>query len=322
MQGEKPEIRKVFPGFFALFSEKTLDAGAPRSINREGMLVINWFRSRVWPWVQPVAQEVRSMRVSAYAANAGYFLVLSVFPSLLLLLSLLRYTALDVEALVELLEGVVPDVLLPAARKLIVNTYASGSGAIVSVSAFTALWSASRGVYGLVTGLNEIYGVQEDRGMIFTRGISVLYTFLFLLVLLVTLVLHVFGSAIASAIAPTENALMRFLAEVIDIRLIVLIATQTLVFTAIYAVLPNGRRKLRESLPGALFACLGWLAFSALFSIYVEHFNSYANIFGSVYAVALSMLWLYFCICIVFYGGAINHLLMQYRIWRKNGGKM
>ena len=47
--------------------------------------------------------------------------------------------------------------------------------------------------------------------------------------------------------------------------------------------------------------------------IYVEHFASYANIYGSVYAVALSMLWLYCCISIVFYGGALNHYLMDHR---------
>ena len=48
-----------------------------------------------------------------------------------------------------------------------------------------------------------------------------------------------------------------------------------------------------------------------MFSFYVEYFSNYSNIYGSVYAVALSMLWLYFCISIVFYGGALNRLLMQ-----------
>ena len=71
----------------------------------------------------------------------------------------------------------------------------NSSGALVGVSAVTALWSASRGIYGMLTGLNAVYGVSENRGYIYTRSISVVYTFVFILILLLTLVLHVFGSA-------------------------------------------------------------------------------------------------------------------------------
>ena len=78
-------------------------------------------------------------------------------------------------------------------------------------------------------------------------------------------------------------------------------------------VLPNRRNRFADSLPGALLASIGWLVFSDLYSIYVEHFSNYANLYGSVYAVALSMLWLYCCISIVFYGGALNRYLMDNR---------
>ena len=59
---------------------------------------------------------------------------------------------------------------------------------------------------------------------------------------------------------------------------------------------------------------LGWLVFSDLFSVYVEHFASLTNIYGSVYAVALSMLWLYFCLGILFYSAALNQYLEDHRI--------
>ena len=78
-----------------------------------------------------------------------------------------------------------------------------------------------------------------------------------------------------------------------------------------YMVLPNQKNRFWDSLPGALLASSGWLVFSDLYSIYVEHFSNYSNIYGSVYAVALSMLWLYCCLSIVFYGGALNKLLMD-----------
>lgn len=258
-----------------------------------------------------ILRDIASLDIPVHAANACYFIILAVFPTLVLLMSLLRYTGLDVIDLVHMLEGVIPTALLPEAEQLILSTYESTSRAVVGLSAITALWSASRGIYGLLTGLNAVYGVSEDRGWLYTRSISVLYTFLFLLVLLLTLVLHVFGTALLNMLSSSENPLLRFLTGVVDLRYFLLIFIQTVLFTAMFMVFPNKRNSLGNSLPGALLASIGWLVFSHLYSIYVEYFPSYANIYGSVYAVALSMLWLYFCILIVFYGGLLNRIIME-----------
>ncbi len=256
---------------------------------------------------------IMQLRIPVYAAHACYFLVLALFPMLVLLLSLLRYTGLEVETLTDALQGFLPDALLPAAKRLIVSTYVNTSGTVISISALAALWSASRGIHGLLTGLNAIYGVSEDRGYVYTRSISVLYTFLFLLVLLLTLVLHVFGTTILQELPLDASPLPDFLNGVLDLRFFVLLLLQTVLFTAVFMVFPNRRNRFTDSLPGALLASIGWLVFSDLYSIYVERFAGYANVYGSVYAVALSMLWLYCCISIVFYGGALNHFLMDSR---------
>ena len=256
-------------------------------------------------------EQIRQMHIGQHAANAGYFIALSIFPTLVLLLGLLRYTGMDAGDLMSLLSGVIPDVLMPAAEKLIISTYAYTSTAVVSVSAIGVLWSASRGIYGLLTGLNAIYGVQENRGYLYTRGVSVFYTFLFLLVLMLTLVLNVFGESILQMLPPARGVFFEFLSEIVDFRFILLLLLQTGLFTAMFMALPNRKNSFSDSFPGAVLASAGWLLFSNLFSIYVEHFSGYANIYGSVYAVAMAMLWLYFCLCLLFCGGALNKLLMK-----------
>lgn len=256
-------------------------------------------------------RQFSRMRIGLHAANAGYFIVLSVFPTLVLLLGLLRYTGMDAGNLISLLSGVIPEVLMPAAEKLIISTYAYTSTAVVSASAIGALWSASRGIYGLLVGLNTIYGVREDRGYLYTRSISMLYTFLFLVVLVLTLVLNVFGESLLDMIPPARGALWEFLSEIIDFRFILLLLLQTGLFTAMFMALPNRKNRFSDSFPGAVLASAGWLLFSNLFSVYVEYFSNYASIYGSVYAIALSMLWLYFCLCLVFCGGALNKMLMK-----------
>ena len=255
------------------------------------------------------AQYMIGLRVPVHAANASYFIVLAVFPALVLILGLLRYTGLAVETLTDLMEGFLPAALMPSVKKLILSTYQNTSGAMVSVSAVVALWSASRGIYGLHTGLNSIYEVDENRGYFYTRGMCMVYTILFLIVMLLTLVLSVFGTTIVEWLP--DSPVFAFLDGVIDLHFWLLLVIQSLLFTAMFMVFPNKRNKLKDSLPGAVVASLGWQVFSKLFSIYVEHFNHYANIYGSVYAVALAMLWLYCCMCLVFYGGALNHYRME-----------
>lgn len=256
---------------------------------------------------------VMDLQIPVYAANACYFLVLMIFPALLLVMSSLRYTSLSANDLIEVLGTVVPSALMPTAERLIVNTYYNSSGVVISVSAVTALWSSSRGVYGLLTGLNHVYGVREDRGYFYTRLISVVYTFAFLMVLILTLVLHVFGKSIAAWINAKDLALVDWVVRVIDIRFLVLLGLQILVFTALYMVLPNRRNRFWSSLPGATVAAVGWQVFSNLFSIYVQRLNVYTNIYGSVYALALGMLWLYICVTIVLFGGVLNRLILRWQ---------
>ena len=249
--------------------------------------------------------------ITLHSASACFFMVLSVFPTLVLLLGLIRYTGFSVETLTEALEGVVPAALLPAVKKLIISTYRASTGTVLSLSALTALWSASRGMYGLLTGMNAIYGVAESRGYLYTRGMSVFYTFAFLVVLLLTLVLHVFGKSVVRWLVAMDTPLALLLAQLLNMRFFLLLLLQTVLFSLIYMFLPNQNNRFLESLPGALLSAIGWQLLSQAFSVYVDNFDAYANIYGSVYALALGMLWLYFCVCILFYGGALNRWLKE-----------
>ena len=259
-------------------------------------------------------KTLQDMHISTHAAHTCYFIVLSVFPLLVLMLGILRYTALQPEDLIDLIGGFLPDALLPHAWKLISGAYENTSKMVISISALTALWSAGRGIYGLQAGLNAVYGVTESRGWLRTRLICAAYTFLFILVLLLTLVLHVFGSTILKLLQ--QKTWFWAWVDLADLRFILLVALQTFLFCAIFMYLSGAGHGFRESLPGALFSSFGWMTASGLFSVYVEFFPRYANIFGSVYAVALTTFWLYVCINIVFYGGVLNRILAKNRIIR------
>ena len=145
-------------------------------------------------FIRQILEVTHISKISLHAASACYFMVLALFPLLVLVLSLLRYTPLELQTLIELLDRLVPAALMGAVERLVQSTYENSSTALLSVSVVVALWSAGRSIYGLILGLNTIYGVKESRGYFHIRFLSVIYTFVFLLVLILTLGLHVFGT--------------------------------------------------------------------------------------------------------------------------------
>lgn len=258
---------------------------------------------------------VRPMNIPLHSAYTCFFLVLSLFPGLLLLLGILRYTSLEVRDLMDLVEGFLPASLLPIVQSLITASYKHSSKTVVTISVLGTLYSASRGMFGIRNGLDAIYTPGQRHSYLRRRGISVLYNISFILVLLLTLVLYLAGTALLDYLWMTTNQALMVLLRLVDLRAVLLLVMQTVLFTIMYALLPGQRNRLAQSVPGAVFAALGWMVFSQLFSVYVEYFALYTNIYGSVYALALGMLWLYFCISIFFYGAALNRCLTE----RRNG---
>ena len=259
--------------------------------------------------IRAFVRWLRDMEISIHASFGCYFIMLAIFPALTLVLGLLRYTVLEAADLMELVSGLLPDALEPHVWALISETYAHTSRTVISLSAVTVLWSASRGIYGLMTGLNRVYGIEEHRGWFRTRLLCMAYTVLFILVVLLTLVLHVFGNTLYAWLQVSgEPGMLRWVRA---LGFFLPVAAQMLLFCGIFMYLPGRNNRFLESLPGALFGSLGWTAFSWGFSVYVEHFADRTNIYGSVYAVALAMLWLYMCVSILFYGGALNCFLKE-----------
>ena len=191
-----------------------------------------------------LAEYLGAQKVSLYAANASFFLILSVFPVLVVLLALMRYTGVQVETFTDLVASVVPGTLMPLVNRLVLSAYVNSTGTVLSISAVAALWSASRGMYSFITGLNAIYDVKEDRGYIRTRLMSMGYTFAFLMVLMLTLVLHVFGGDLLQMLQ--ELPIPQFLLNLLNLRVFVLLILQTALFCAMFMVLPNERNRLGE----------------------------------------------------------------------------
>lgn len=260
-----------------------------------------------------VAGYFASFDVSTLAAGTSFFMILSIFPLLMLVLSLLRYLPWTLQDLLNMLATVLPEPLMGTAGALMRELYTSNLLAVVSVTVLVALWSASRGVFGIINGINTILGSDEHRSYLRRRLTAILYTFLMIIALFLTLGLQVFGRTLLSLIDRRDIRILEAIAQLIQQRNLFTMAMLTLLFTAIYAFFPAKHMRLRHVFPPALLTAIGWLIFSYLFSIYVEYGGG-SRFYGSMTTVILGMLWLYICMCMLFWGGVLCRLAVENRL--------
>ena len=248
--------------------------------------------------IGPLARRVAAMQIPVYAGNASFFLLLSVFPVVSLLLSLLPYTPLTLDHLLAFCEEFAPDWTLRALEFFVRTLYASSSAAIVSASAVLTLWSASKGMLSL-------------RGYVQRRLLCVLYTVGMLLALLLTLGLYVGGQALLRFLTGRGFSLAAVLEPVLRHLHLVSLVLLTALFTGIFLALPDKRQRFVHVLPGAAGAACAWVIFSELYSWYVNHIARASALYGSLSVLLLMLLWLYACLSILFYGALLNHLLFD-----------
>lgn len=265
----------------------------------------------VLQFIRTFTRKLREDSISAYASQAAFFTILSVFPFLMCLLTMLNYLPISADELQLLSDDVFPTAVSEVIRSVLTELSAKASGTVLSVTIIAAFWSASRGVLALSRGLNAVYRREENRNYFVLRFICTLYTLVFAVLLIVTLLLLVFGNQLYLFLSGHFPLIGTFVMALINTRTLLTMAVLTLFFLLIYMVIPNHKSHIRRELPGALFAAAGWLLFSYLFSFYIDHFGNFSYLYGSLTVLAICMLWLYFCMYILFLGAELNLLLLD-----------
>ncbi len=258
-------------------------------------------------------QQISEYRIPLYSANAAFYIILSVFPALILVVGMLPYVGYSESDLLSSIRGLVPAVLEPVIAHILDDMSQNSTGVLLSLTAIVAVWSSSSGVYCIYVGLNAIHRDKECRSYILRRLMCVGYMLLLIAALMITLIIHGFGEEIADWCRKGTVPILQLFSRLLQFRALILAVLLSALFCAIYCVFPNRTQTPRDCLPGAIAAALGWLIFTHLFSFYVKHSNSYSVFYGSLSAIAFGMLWLYICICILFYGALLNLWLEKKR---------
>lgn len=250
-------------------------------------------------------ERMRKDHVSAYAAQAAYFLIMSFIPFVLFLTAIVQYTPLTYREVRQAIMSVVPENLQGFVLNIVAEVF-SKSAAVLPLSALVALWSSGKGTQALINGLNTIYHVKETRNWLVNRIYSMFYMFLFVLALIASLLLLVMGNRIHVLISGYVPFLGNMIGRILGAKTFLVFVMLFFVFLVLYRYLPNRRASLKSQVPGAFLTAVVWSVFSYLFSLYFTFFPDFSIMYGSLSTLILVMVWLYFCMNLLLYGAEIN----------------
>lgn len=248
--------------------------------------------------------------VSIYAAQASFFLVISVIPFLLFIFTVMKlFIEVDQQTILHTINAFAPAEISNFITTVFNELFdRSASISVISITAVTTLWLSSRGIMALYLGLNNLHH-KPPMNYFYSRAVSILYTLAFIATLLLTLMFFGLGERVERIIeahVPVLGSIMRTLMQG---RILIFFMYLTLIFALFYKFFPRISGRFVDQIPGAAVAAVGWIGFSYIYSIYIENFSSYTYVYGSLAAIVFLMLWLYFCMNIFLYGAQINKMI-------------
>lgn len=258
--------------------------------------------------------KIKNDDIFSLAAQLAYYLILSFFPFLIFLLTLIGFSNLDSMEVLGALRAMLPTSAFELIYNVIIEVIEKQNTGLLGASLLLVVWSASSAFRAVIKGINKAYGLNENRSFIKRAFIAIICTFSLAFVILLTLILLVFGGLIGNLIASylphpiIVYSIWNFL------RYILVIFMMILIFASIYRYTPSKRLKWKEVFPGAIACTVGWLVVSLGFSFYINNFSNYSKIYGGLGAVIILITWLYLTSIILITGGEINSIIVIRKI--------
>lgn len=269
--------------------------------------------------------KISDSYTAACAAQAAFFILLSVVPMISLILAVTTYLPFTQQDVLDVLMRVIPDDFTAYVKDIIEDLYSRAGKTVISVSAIAILWSASKGIAALMDGFNSMYQIRQENNFVKSRAIAIVYTFLLIVMFAAVMSIYVTVSHYykiyihdAFEIESAVRNILLFIRYVMGWLLFYCFILMMFVILPGGFGLPMGKeekmnlgKRIQSQMPGAAFSSVAWLVISRVVVIYIDHFPNFSVMYGSLAGIVIAMLWLYFCMYSLFIGAVINYLLSK-----------
>jgi membrane protein len=259
---------------------------------------------RVW-------SEINEDDVWGRAAQLAYYFLLALFPLLIFLTAALGLMLGQGEGLRQSLFNYLGQVMPGSAFQLVDTTMneitASSNAGKLSFGLLATLWAASNGMGAITQALNAAYDVKESRPWWKQRLVAVALTTALSILVITALLLILWGGQLADFLAAHFGLGGFFSITWKSVQWPLVFAFMVTSFALIYYYAPDVReQKWKWLTPGSAIGVVLWLVVSFGFKLYLHYFDSYPKTYGSLGAVIVLMLWLFFTGCAILIGSEVN----------------
>lgn len=244
--------------------------------------------------------------IPGLSAQLAYFFLLSLFPLLIFIFTLLPYLPIQHQDILGGIGDFAPPQTMELIEKNVNYVMNNRNSGLLSFGVIGTIWSASNGIHALVRAFNKAYNVKESRSFIVSRAMAIVLTIGMIFVFIVAVLLPIFGREIGIFLFSYLGFKLEFLRIWEMLRLVISALILFLIFTGLYWIAPNVKLRCRSAFPGAGFATVGWILSSYALSFYVSKFNNFSLTYGSIGAIIVLLIWLYISGFIIILGGEIN----------------
>lgn len=248
--------------------------------------------------VKKTVSEFSKDQCQDLAAALTYYSVLSIFPALLALVSLLGIfgqAEKTTSALLDIVQGVAPGGTVDTIRPVVESLASSSSaGLALIIGLATALWSASAYVSAFGRAMNRVYEIDEGRGFVKFRGTMLLVTVATLLIVVVLGAMLALSGPVAQSLGDLIGLGETFLTVWNIAKWPVMLVLIILAIALLYYATPNVKQpKFRWMSMGSAIALLAFLLASVGFAFYVANFSNYNKTYGALGGAIIALLWLW-----------------------------
>ena len=243
--------------------------------------------------------------INSVANQLTYKILLSLFPFIIFLMTLIAFFNLDQNILLDHLKNNIPLEIINLVNLFISEVVNKKSPNLLSWSLLLSLFNASSGFSAIIKCINKIYKRDDQRNFLLAKVISIICVIIFALSLVSCIVLIVSGNKILFYISRLAPRILKFAS--ISFRYGLSIILLSLFSCIIYKFALSFKIRFLDLIPGSIFCSIAWILISLGFNFYINNFSRYSTIYGSIGSIFILMLWLNLIINILLIGAEINY---------------
>ncbi len=273
---------------------------------------------KIFFYIKELYRRYIDDEVAVYGAEMAYYFLLSVFPFLIFITTLVGYLPITGDNFLESMANILPYESYLVVRKNVEQVIHTRSLKLMSFGFISMVWASASGMGAVIRGINRALCQRDNRPFWVAIPLSVLFTILVAILIVFFIILLIFSRQIGAYLLEAGMSQLYWKGwQALKYTLGIL--TLMVVFAILYKYSPCVKVLWKNAIPGALFATVGWILVSWLFSWYVNHFWNLSLVYGSIGGIIGLLIWLYISAQLIILGGELNAVFILHPLgkWAK-----